>query len=86
MTTDTTSARSTTSSTVTHVTPKKRDFGYNHATEHAALAVDLHFADGHTEPSVLILRPGQTELLWIQIDAAIKARARALQAEGGDEL
>jgi hypothetical protein len=73
-------ASTITGATITHVTVQKRDFAYNHSTGEAAIPVDLHFAGGHIEASLLILRPGDSERLWIQIDAAIDARGKANKA------
>lgn len=84
--TETTDIRTTTTrSTVTHISPQKRDMAYNVATEEAALAVTVHFADGRTEPSLLLLTPGQVEFCRIQVDAATKKRYMAEQGRKDEE-
>jgi hypothetical protein len=84
MTTDTGLRATTTGSMVTHVTSQQQDTAYNPSTREAALPVEVHFADGRTEPSLLLLTPTEAEMHWAQVDAVVKER-RAVEKAWKDE-
>jgi hypothetical protein len=65
---------------ITHISPVKRDVSYDQRAHQAAIAVDVHLADGNTVESVLILTPSQVELIRIQLDQAIEQRLTVRQA------
>ncbi|MFF8310880.1 hypothetical protein [Streptomyces lydicus] len=62
---------------VSHVTIDQRDVRYDPRAQQAALSVTLHYRDGATEPSVLVMNPGQIELYAIQLERAISQRESA---------
>jgi hypothetical protein len=63
---------------VRFVRPLKRDIAYDARAGQAAMAVEVHYADGSTAESLLLLEPGQVELYEIQLGQAIEARRVAL--------
>ncbi|WP_199293876.1 hypothetical protein [Streptomyces sp. GMY02] len=62
---------------VTQVTPVRRDAIYDHRAQQAALPVTVHYEDGGTCETVLVLTPAQVELYSIQFTQLIAARASA---------
>ncbi|MEU6404087.1 hypothetical protein [Streptomyces sp. NPDC046985] len=64
---------------VTQVTPMRRDAIYDHRAQQAALPVTVHYEDGTTCETVLVLTPAQVELYSIQFTQLIAARASALE-------
>ncbi|MBQ0827845.1 hypothetical protein [Streptomyces tagetis] len=62
---------------VTHVTPMKRDAVYDHRAQQAALPATVHYEDGGTCESMLVLTPAQVELYYIQLGQLIEARESA---------
>ncbi|MBH1939220.1 hypothetical protein I5Q34_34030 [Streptomyces sp. AV19] len=66
---------------VSHVEPLKRDVQYDHRAAQAALPVKIHYRDGTSAETLLVLTPDQMTLLAIQLERAIKARSRARQVE-----
>ncbi|MFC9884510.1 hypothetical protein ACFVJW_33625 [Streptomyces libani] len=63
-----------------HVTIDQRDLSYDARAQQAALPVTIHYRDGGTEPSVLVMTPGQVELYAIQLERAIALRKTAQEA------
>ncbi|MCB5908667.1 hypothetical protein [Streptomyces pinistramenti] len=68
-------------SSVTHVTPLKRDATYDHRAQEAELGIEVHHADSRSTQSVLVLTPDQVELYAIQFEQLIAKRERARQAD-----
>ncbi|MFB7931874.1 hypothetical protein ACFC4C_22515 [Streptomyces sp. NPDC056039] len=62
---------------VTHVTPMKRDAVYDHRAQQAAVRVTVHYEDGGTCETMLVLTPGQVELYHLQLGQLIEARESA---------
>jgi hypothetical protein len=62
---------------VTHVTLMQRDAVYDARAQQAALAVTVHYEDGGTCESLLVLTPAQVELYHSQLGRMIKARESA---------
>ncbi|MGW3010923.1 hypothetical protein ACWC9R_19130 [Streptomyces sp. NPDC001219] len=61
---------------ISHITIDQRDIAYDSRAQQAALSVTIHHRDGATEPSLLVMDPGQVELYAIQLDRAIAERKR----------
>lgn len=59
---------------ISQVTIDKRDLAYDPRAQQAAVPVTIHHPDGVTEPSVLVMNPGQMELYAIQLEQAIAKR------------
>ncbi|ELS54913.1 hypothetical protein [Streptomyces viridochromogenes] len=66
---------------VTHVTQMKRDAAYDHRAQQAALPVTVHYEDGGTCETMLVLTPAQVELYYSQLDKLIGARKTAREHE-----
>ena len=62
---------------VTHVTPMRRDAVYDRCAQQAGLAVTVHYEDGGSCESLLVLTPAQVELFHTQFEHMIKARESA---------
>ncbi|MEW9521297.1 hypothetical protein [Streptomyces tubercidicus] len=62
---------------ISHITIDQRDITYDSRAQQAALSVTVHHRDGATEPSLLVMDPGQVELYAIQLDQAIARRKTA---------
>ncbi|MEU8824075.1 hypothetical protein [Streptomyces sp. NPDC048636] len=62
---------------VTLVTPQKRDVVYDRRAQHGALPVQVHYEDGGTSESLLVLTPDQLELYAYQIGRIIELRQHA---------
>ncbi|MEU1945714.1 hypothetical protein ABZ554_25620 [Streptomyces sp. NPDC020125] len=62
---------------IAHITIDRRDATYDHHAEQAVLPVTIHHHDGRTEPSRLVMDPGQVEVYRIQLGQLIRARAEA---------
>ncbi|MFI2257469.1 hypothetical protein OHU45_15245 [Streptomyces tubercidicus] len=62
---------------ISHITIDQRDIAYDSRAQQAALSVTVHHRDGATEPSLLVMDPGQVELYAIQLDQAIARRKTA---------
>lgn len=62
---------------VSHVTLLKRDMRYDHEIAQATLLVQVHFRDGRTVDTALVLDPSQMQMFSIQIEKAIEARQDA---------
>ncbi|MET7386516.1 hypothetical protein ACFYPT_19255 [Streptomyces sp. NPDC005529] len=62
---------------VSHCTPMRRDAVYDHRASQAALPVTVHYEDGGTCESFLVLTPAQVELYNIQFLQLIEARDSA---------
>ncbi|MEU8784324.1 hypothetical protein [Streptomyces sp. NPDC048637] len=62
---------------ISHITIDQRDIAYDSRAQQAALSVTVHHRDGATEPSLLVMDPGQVELYAIQLDQAIAQRKSA---------
>jgi hypothetical protein len=62
---------------VTHATPLKRDAAYDHRAQQAALPVTVHYEDGGTCETMLVLTPSQVELHYAQLGRLIGARETA---------
>ncbi|WFB06425.1 hypothetical protein LRS74_04730 [Streptomyces sp. LX-29] len=60
---------------ITHVTPQKRDAIYNRRAKRGALPVTVHYEDGGSYESTLILTPDQVELYHIQFTQLIEAKS-----------
>lgn len=65
---------------VTHVTPQKRDVVYDHRAQQGALRVEVHYEDGGTTETLLVLTPDQLELYALQIGRIIEQRDNAREA------
>lgn len=63
-----------------HITIDQRDISYDARAQQAALPVTIHHRDGGTEPSVLVMTPGQVELYAIQLERAMAMRKAAQEA------
>ncbi|WP_229880216.1 hypothetical protein, partial [Streptomyces echinoruber] len=61
----------------THATPMQRDAIYDHRAQQAALPVTVHYEDGGTCDTLLVLTPGQVELYYAQLAKVIEAREAA---------
>ncbi|MFI0257860.1 hypothetical protein ACH4OW_02290 [Streptomyces sp. NPDC017056] len=67
---------------VSHVVPAAgRDLSYRHDRGEIELPVTVHFCDGSTAQTALLLDPGQVELFALQAEQAIGRRAAAKRAE-----
>ncbi|WP_406481074.1 hypothetical protein [Streptomyces platensis] len=62
---------------ISHVTIDCRDLTYDPRAQQAALPVTIHHREGDTEPSLLVMDPGQVELYAIQLEQAIAKRKAA---------
>ncbi|MFF9482594.1 hypothetical protein [Streptomyces sp. NPDC014733] len=62
---------------ISHITLDRKDVSYDHREGRATFAVTVHHRDGHTEPSVLKLEPGQVEVYALQLEMAIDKRKAA---------
>ncbi|QIY58264.1 hypothetical protein HEP86_31870 [Streptomyces sp. RPA4-5] len=62
---------------ISHVTIDRRDLTYDPRAQQAALPVTIHHRGGDTEPSLLVMDPGQVELYAIQLEQAIAKRKAA---------
>lgn len=62
---------------ISHITLDQRDITYDPRAQQAALPVTIHHREGATEPSVLVMDPGQVELYAIQLERAIAKRQAA---------
>ncbi|MEU8684367.1 hypothetical protein [Streptomyces sp. NPDC048611] len=62
---------------ISHITIDRRDIAYDSRAQQAALSVTVHHRDGATEPSLLVMDPGQVELYAIQLDQALAKRQSA---------
>ncbi|WP_406415060.1 hypothetical protein [Streptomyces sp. NBC_01614] len=62
---------------VTHVSPMQADAIYDHRAQQAALPVTVHYEDGGTCETVLVLTPAQVELYSIQFAQLIESRESA---------
>ncbi|MCX4635039.1 hypothetical protein OG301_30725 [Streptomyces platensis] len=62
---------------ISHVTIDRRDLTYDPRAQQAALPVTIHHREGDTEPSLLVMDPGQVELYAIQLEQAIAKRKAA---------
>ncbi|MEU7161354.1 hypothetical protein [Streptomyces chrestomyceticus] len=68
--------------TVSHVVPAAgRDLAYRHDRGEIELPVTVHFTDGTTVQTTLLLDPGQVELFALQTEQAIGRRADAKRAQ-----
>ncbi|WP_328385251.1 hypothetical protein OHS81_14870 [Streptomyces sp. NBC_00400] len=65
---------------ISHITIDQRDAAYDPRAQQAALSVTVHHRDGDTEPSVLVMDPGQVELYAIQLEQAMAKRKAAQEA------
>lgn len=65
---------------ISHITIDQRDIAYDSRAQQAALSVTVHHRDGATEPSLLVMDPGQVELYAIQLGQAIAKRKSAQEA------
>ncbi|UUY47724.1 hypothetical protein NRK68_11115 [Streptomyces yangpuensis] len=61
----------------TYVAPMRRDAVYDHRAQQGALPVLVHYDDGVTAESVLVLTPDQVELYAIQFERLIVQRKQA---------
>ncbi|MGM9332121.1 MULTISPECIES: hypothetical protein [Streptomyces] len=66
---------------VTHVTPLKRDPVYDHRARQAAVPVTVHYEDGDTCETILVLTSMQVELYYLQFDQLIEAAETAREHE-----
>ncbi|MFF3762594.1 hypothetical protein ACFYYR_00640 [Streptomyces sp. NPDC001922] len=66
---------------VTHVTPMKRDAVYDHRAQQGALPVLVHYEDGNTSDSVLVMTPAQLEVYHLQLSRIIELRDMACGAD-----
>ncbi|MEC4015305.1 hypothetical protein [Streptomyces sp. H27-D2] len=71
------------STMIQHVTMLKRDVRYDHGAEQASLRVRVHFRDGRTTDTALLLDPAQMQVFAIQMERAIDARQDALSRRLG---
>ena len=62
---------------VTHITPLKRDVMYDARAEHGGLPVTVHYEDGGTAETVLVLDPSQMELYAYQVGRILEMRDNA---------
>lgn len=62
---------------VSHAEPLTRDLIYDHRAAQAALPLRVHFLDGTSVETVLVLTPGQVEVLYLQTERAIGQRRDA---------
>ncbi|AGP55046.1 hypothetical protein [Streptomyces rapamycinicus] len=60
---------------ISHITVDRRDATYDHHAEQAVLPVTVHHRDGRTEPTRLVMDPGQVELYFLQLGRLIDTRA-----------
>lgn len=65
---------------ISYITIDQRDITYDSRAQQSALSVTIHHRDGVTEPSVLVMDPGQVELYAIQLEQAIALRKVAQEA------
>ncbi|MFB8394242.1 hypothetical protein [Streptomyces yangpuensis] len=61
----------------TYVAPMRRDAVYDHRAQQGALPVLVHYDDGVTAESVLVLTPDQVELYAIQFERLMAQRKQA---------
>ncbi|MGW2560516.1 hypothetical protein ACWCXB_14960 [Streptomyces sp. NPDC001514] len=62
---------------VTHVTPMKRDAVYDHRAKQAAVPVTVHYEDGGSCETMLVLTPAQVEVYYAQLGRLIETRESA---------
>ncbi len=62
---------------VTHVSALKRDVSYDHRAQQGGLPVLVHYEDGGTSESLLVLTPDQLELLGYQVGRILELRDKA---------
>jgi len=62
---------------ISHITIDRRDAVYNHHAEQTVMPVTVHYRDGRTERTRLVMDPGQVELYRIQLGRIIRTRAEA---------
>ncbi|MFE9256031.1 hypothetical protein [Streptomyces sp. NPDC006879] len=65
---------------VTHITPMHRDALYDSRAQQGALRVSVHYEDGGTAESLLVLTPDQVELYACQFQRIIAQREQAKDA------
>ncbi|MGQ4389892.1 hypothetical protein [Streptomyces sp. SAS_270] len=70
-------AATSTSRFVQHVTPAGRDVRYDAASGEVALPVSVHFRDGSTVRTDLLLEPSQVLVFGMQVERAIQLREKA---------
>ncbi|MEV5909258.1 hypothetical protein [Streptomyces chartreusis] len=58
----------------TYVTPLKRDVTYDARAQHGGLPITVHYDDGGTAESLLVLDPSQLELYHYQIGRILTLR------------
>ncbi|WP_191971728.1 hypothetical protein [Streptomyces luteolifulvus] len=63
---------------VTHVTPLKRDVTYDARAQHGGLPITVHYDDGGTAESLLVLDPSQLELYHYQVGRILALRDKDL--------
>ncbi|OIK24353.1 hypothetical protein VT52_027800 [Streptomyces malaysiense] len=66
---------------VTHVTPLKQAAAYDHRARQAAVPVTVHYEDGDTCETMLVLTSTQVELYYMQFDQLIEAEEAAREHE-----
>ncbi|MFF8992353.1 hypothetical protein ACF09H_20915 [Streptomyces sp. NPDC014983] len=71
---------------VSHVTPVKRDAVYDHRAQQAAVPVIVHYADGATCETLLVLTEMQVDMCYMQFDQLIETRETAREHERGSRL
>ncbi|MGI5407847.1 hypothetical protein ACQEV9_13740 [Streptomyces chartreusis] len=59
---------------VTYVTPLKRDVTYDARAQHGGLPITVHYDDGGTAESLLVLDPSQLELYHYQTGRILTLR------------
>lgn len=64
---------------VTHVTPLKRDVTYDARAQHGGLPITVHYEDGGTAESLLILDPSQLEVYHYQVARILSLRDKDLR-------
>lgn len=63
---------------ISHTSPQQgRDVLYDPRAQQAALPIQVHYADGTTADTLLVLTPAQVELFRLQADRAIAQRTAA---------
>ncbi|MFB9464589.1 hypothetical protein [Streptomyces cinereospinus] len=62
---------------VTHITPQKRDVMYDQRAEQGGLPITVHYEDGGTSESLLLLDPAQLELYAYQVGRILELRDSA---------
>ncbi|WP_413798896.1 hypothetical protein [Streptomyces iranensis] len=67
---------------ISHITIDRRDATYDHHAEQAVLPVTVHYGDGRTKRTRLVMDPGQVELYHLQLGQLIDTRAEARKRGG----